>query len=114
MPETPKAAGAQEPLFARTFCRALDEQRREKRGPENFSDGADDPFTKCPGFDELRIIPTGEPGKPLTAILIHADPYVAGPYVEGDYDIELPVTEKLLAALKPEYRGSFADPRYRQ
>ena len=105
---------ALEPVFSRTFCRALNEQRREKRGPENFSTGADDPFTKCPGFDELAIIPQGETGKPLTTILIHADPYVAGPYVEGDYDIEIPVTERLLAALKPEYRSSFADPRYRQ
>lgn len=102
---------ALEPLFARTFCRALNEQRREKRGPENFSDGPGDPFTKCPGFDELSIIPQGEAGKPLTTILIHADPYVAGPYVEGEYDIEIPVTERLLAALKPEYRASFADPR---
>ncbi len=105
---------ALEPLFGRTFCRALNEQRREKRGPENFSDGPDDPFTKCPGFEELSITPQGEVGKPFTTILIHADPYVAGPYVEGDYDIEIPATDRLLAALKPEYRPSFADPRYRQ
>jgi hypothetical protein len=104
-------AAALGPLFSRTYCRALDEQRAEKRGPEDSAAGPDDPFNKCPGFDELVIIPTGAAGKPLTTILIHADPYVAGPYVEGDYDIESPVTEKLLAALKPEYRSSFADPR---
>jgi hypothetical protein len=104
-------SAAVEPLFARTFCRGLNEQRREKRGPENFSTGPDDPFTKCPAFNELSIIPQGETGKPLTTILIHADPYVAGPYVEGDYDVEIPVTERLLAALKSEYRASFADPR---
>ena len=99
------------PLFSRTYCRALDEQRAEKRGPEGSLGGAADLFNKCPGFDELMIIPKGAAGKPLTTILIHADPYVAGPYVEGDYDVEIPVTEKLLAALKPDYRSSFADPR---
>ena len=99
------------PLFARTYCRALNEQRREKRGPEDSAAGPDDPFSKCPGFDELAIIPKGETGQPLTTILIHADPYVAGPYVEGDYDVEIPVNERLLAALKPQFRSSFADPR---
>ncbi len=102
------------PLLSRSFCRGLDEQRKEKRGPEDPAAGADDPFNKCPGFDEVAIIPKSEAGGPLTTILIHADPYVAGPYVEGDYDVEIPVNERLLAALKPEYRSSFADPRYPQ
>jgi hypothetical protein len=98
-------AGDLAPLFARTYCRALDEQRREKRGPDDSAAGPDDPFNKCPGFDELVIIPKGEAGQQLTTILIHADPYVAGPYVEGDYDVEIPVNERLLTALKPEYRA---------
>ena len=102
------------PLFSRTYCRALNEQRAEKRGPEDSAAGPDDPFIKCPGFDELVIVPKGGSGEPLDTILIHADPYVAGPYVEGDYEIEIPVTDKLLAALKPQYRSSFADPRYPQ
>jgi hypothetical protein len=39
--------------------------------------------------------------------LIVASPYVAGPYAEGEYEIELSVTPDLLAALKDEYRGDF-------
>lgn len=94
-------------LFTKSFCDALDAQRRENRGNEPLGD-ADDPFEKCPAFDELAIIPTGEKGKPMTTLLFHADPYVAGPYAEGDYDIELPVSAAMIAALKPEYRASFA------
>ena len=36
-----------------------------------------------------------------------ADPYVAGSYAEGRYEIRLPVTAAFVAALKPEYRASF-------
>jgi len=36
-----------------------------------------------------------------------ADPYVAGPYAEGNYTVDLAVTSAVIAALKPEYRASF-------
>jgi hypothetical protein len=32
---------------------------------------------------------------------------VAGPYVEGSYEIDLAVTADLISALKSEYRASF-------
>ena len=35
-------------------------------------------------------------------------PYEAGPYVEGGYEVTLPVTAEVLAVVKPEYRASFA------
>ena len=35
-------------------------------------------------------------------------PYEAGPYAEGDYEITLPVTKAVLAAVKPQYRSVFA------
>jgi Deacetylase PdaC len=98
-----------ESLYRDAFCKALDKQRAEKR------EGVDvelDAFTECPKFDEIRIIPKGPvKGGPMTTLLFHADPYVAGPYVEGEYDIELPVSAALVAALKPEFRASFAAPR---
>ena len=101
-------ASALQPLFGKAYCAALDKQRAERRGPDNSSVLPDDPFDKCPEFGELAIIPKGQNGKPFDKILVHADPYVAGPYAEGDYDVELPVTAELIAALKPEYRASFA------
>ena len=35
-------------------------------------------------------------------------PYIAGPYVEGSYDVTLPVTPALLAKVKPGFRDSFS------
>ena len=35
-------------------------------------------------------------------------PYAAGPYAEGSYDVTLPVTPAVIAAVKPEFRTAFA------
>jgi hypothetical protein len=53
------------------------------------------------------MIPSGSAGQPMDEIMFHADPYVAGPYAEGDYDITLPVAQAIIEALKPAYRSSF-------
>lgn len=101
-------ATAFEKLFAPAYCKALDAERKEKREGEDLNTDASDPFNQCPKFAELSIIPMGSAtGGPMTKFLFHADPYVAGPYVEGDYDVELPVTSAFIAALKPAYRASF-------
>ena len=100
-------AGALDALLRKDYCAALDEQRAKNRGPEESKDPAD-MFNTCPKFSELALIPEGRPGRPFGNVMVHADPYVAGPYVEGDSDIALPVTAALVAALKPEYRENFA------
>lgn len=100
-------------LLHKKYCAALDTERAKRRGPDDRGAGtpADDPFNQCPKFfSEVALIPEGKAGKPLTTVTIHADPYVAGPYVEGDYDVSLAVTPALVAALKPHYRASFAPP----
>lgn len=94
-------------LVAADYCAALDRERKKRRGDEEPGE-ADDPFWSCPKFEELQIIPQAGKGGAFTKLLFHADPYTAGPYAEGDYDIELPVTAAMIAALKPEYRSSFS------
>jgi hypothetical protein len=96
-------------VLGEAYCSALDKLRAEKRQGEDREPGAsDDPFYACPKFAELALIPQDKAGSgTFSSLLIHADPYVAGPYAEGDYDVELPVTAALVAALKPEYRASF-------
>ena len=98
-----------ERLFKPSYCAALDKARAEKRGPAEAGEvsGPDDPFTQCPKFADLVLIPTGEPGQPMSRVIVHADPYIAGPYSEGDYDVALPLTADVIAALKAEYRPSF-------
>lgn len=44
----------------------------------------------------------------FTRIGVLVDPYEAGPYVEGNYEVTVPVTAAVLKAVKPEYRAAFA------
>ena len=78
-------------LFRDALLRGAQRRAREKRaGASMLADDPDDPFNQCPKFAELAIIPTAaQTAQPMTTFCFHADPYVAGPYVEGDYDIEL-------------------------
>ena len=39
--------------------------------------------------------------------MLYAAPYVAGPYAEGDYEVELGVDEAIRAAVKQRYRDDF-------
>lgn len=96
-----------ESLYRDSYCKALDKERAQRR------EGAEvEMFNECPKFEELEIAPAGlATGGPLTTLFFHADPYVAGPYVEGEYEVTLPVSADFIAALKPEYRSSFAVPR---
>jgi len=88
-----------------TYCKALDEERMKRREGEKL----DLPeFNACPKYSDLAIAPvdTNKNGR-FDAIDFVASPYVVGPYVEGEYAITVPVTPRLIAALKPEFRSSF-------
>ncbi len=87
------------------YCEALDKQREKKRGrpvaPDDF--GSD-----CPDLDDLTLMLGSSDGKSFDRIGLIADPYVAGPYAEGDYEVTLPLTEAMKEAVKPEYREYFS------
>jgi len=98
------AANGLESVVRTQYCKLLDAERAKRREGETL----DGPFAECPPFSELTIYPAGKDGKgPFTSIYLIADPYVAGPYVEGDYEVQVPVTAALVNALKPEYRENF-------
>ena len=88
------------------YCRALNAERKKRRGPDYQPSSMVPEFDACPKFSELSLIPFGSPR--FGTIHLIAGPYTAGPYAEGEYDIALPVTPRFIAALKPEYRASFA------
>ncbi|MEO7277299.1 MAG: hypothetical protein ABIW33_04680 [Sphingomicrobium sp.] len=96
------------PAFRTAYCRALELERAKRRGPD-YPPSTIPEFARCPAWAELALIPASarHRGRFDTIHLIAA-PYTAGPYVEGEYDIAVPSTRALVAALKPEYRGSFA------
>ena len=90
------------------FCEALDKERLKRRGGEKLGGQ----FDECPRFDELAILPVDAKGNGrFELIRFIASPYVAGPWVEGDYELELPVTSQLIRAIKPLYRASFEPQR---
>jgi hypothetical protein len=93
-----------EALTRPAYCKALDTERLKRR--EGRKLGGD--FDECPKFADLSITPIDKNKDGLfDAIVYVASPYTAGPYVEGSYSITLPLTPRLITAMKPRYRPSF-------
>lgn len=88
------------------FCRALDRERSRRRG-ERVKRDSGNPFDECIDPVESTVILGSSHGKAFDRLGVLVAPYSAGPYAEGDYDVTLPVTEAVLAAVKPEFRPAF-------
>ncbi|MGE8141984.1 DUF3298 and DUF4163 domain-containing protein [Novosphingobium sp. NPDC080210] len=89
------------------FCNALDKQRAERRGaPVDRNSG--DSFDDCLAPSDVTVLLGSSNKQQFNRIGLIADPYAAGPYAEGSYEVTLPVTPALLKAVKPEYRAAFA------
>ena len=93
-------------LLTQRWCDALGKAREEKRGEPVGGGGM---FDDCPALNDIAIIPmdSNKDGR-FDRLMLVASPYVAGPWVEGNYEIELAVTPDLIAGLKADYRPSFA------
>ena len=91
------------------FCAELDRQRTKKRG-EDFAYDPDDDFSKCIDPTEQVVILGSKGGKGFDRIGFLIAPYNAGPYAEGSYEVTLPITAAVLAAVKPEYKAAFVTP----
>ncbi len=88
------------------FCKALDAQRTKKRGG-HASLGGDSGFDACVDPLAQTVILGSRGKKAFDRIGFLIAPYEAGPYAEGSYEVTLPVTPAVLAAVKPEWRGAF-------
>lgn len=89
------------------FCAALNKQRAEKRGAP-IATGSTDEFDQCIDPVASTVILGSSNRNSFDRIGILVGPYEAGPYVEGDYEVTLPVTDAVLAAVRPEFRSAFA------
>ena len=87
------------------YCSALNDERAERRGRPVQSD---DYGSECPKLEELTLLAGSSNGKTFDRLGLIADPYVAGAYAEGPYEVTLPVTDAILAAVKGEYREYFS------
>jgi hypothetical protein len=92
--------------IGQAFCDAIDRQRTKKRG-EPIVRESGDMFTNCLDPLDYTIILGSAGRRGFDRIGILVPPYEAGPYAEGGYEVTLPVTAKVLALVKPEYRASF-------
>lgn len=92
------------------FCAGLNKQREAKRG-EPVDPNNDDWANTCPKISETTVILGSSNSRTFDRIGFLIDPYTAGPYVEGTYEVTLPVTKAILAAVKPQYAGSFTATR---
>jgi hypothetical protein len=86
------------------WCKALKAERAKRLGP----DYADDGFFECPAIADLTVLLGSSDRKSFNRIGLLAAPYVAGSYAEGAYEVTLPVTPSVMAAVKPAYRAAFA------
>ena len=97
------AAGANMAAADKALCDALTAAKTERTGRAEFSGE----FTACPRLSqlELTLLASTTPGKAggLTALI---SPYQVGPYVEGSYEIDVPLAA-FRAALAPAYAGEF-------
>jgi hypothetical protein len=89
------------------FCAALDKERSSRRGePVNRNSG--DQFDECIDPAEHTIILGSSNGRTFDRIGILVEPYAAGAYAEGTYEITLPVTQRILGSVKPAYKAEFS------
>lgn len=89
------------------FCDGLDRQRLAKRGGTRIERNSD-PFTRCIDPTAETVILGSRGGKAFDRIGILIAPYSAGPYAEGAYEVTVPVTPAVLAAVRPAFRRAFA------
>lgn len=88
------------------FCKELEKERKKKRGGEEWG-GDISEFTKCIDPVKQTVILGSSNGKAFNRIGVLISPYAAGPYAEGSYEVTVPVTPKVLAAVRPQYKPAF-------
>lgn len=89
------------------FCAALDKERAKRRGePVNRNSG--DQFDECIDPAEHTIILGSSNGRTFDRIGVLVEPYAAGAYAEGTFEITLPVTQRVLGSVKPAYKADFS------
>lgn len=86
------------------WCKALKKEKQTRLGPDYSDDG----FFPCPPVKEVTVLLGSSDKRAFNRIGLIAAPYVAGSYAEGPYEVTLPVTAAVIAAVKPEYAAAFA------
>ena len=89
------------------FCDALDKEREKRRG-EPVQRDSGQMFSECVDPLAQTLILGSSNHQTFDRIGLLVAPYEAGPYAEGTYEVTVPVTGKVMAVLKPQYRSAFS------
>lgn len=91
------------------FCAAIKRAKAAKGiQPPDEPDGV---FAQCPPASAQTVWLGSSDGRHIDRLTIAIAPYEIGAYAEGDYRINVPVTAKLVAAVKPDYARDFLPSR---
>lgn len=86
--------------IASLFCENLDRMRADRRGGEVGDGGLG--FSDCPDVTDFPwALSNGGIGEPALKVLV--EPYAAGPYAEGSYEVTIPLSNGLRGAMKTVY-----------
>ena len=101
------SVSALEEALGKRACDALNQERAKRRGgPVEVN--REDWSSACVPMDEAVLFLGSSNGKAFDRIGVYYGPYVAGPYAEGDFEFTLAVTQSVIEAVQPDYRGAFA------
>ena len=93
-------------ILVAPYCTGLADERRERLGKDMVV--GDYGTIPCPSIDQLTLALAASDGQTLNQIVLIADPYVAGAYAEGTYEVTVDLDEDILALVKPKYLSAFA------
>lgn len=93
--------------LGKRLCDTLNAAREKRRGMP-VEEGSTDMFDTCPGLDEASVLVGSSNGTTFDRIAVYFGPYVAGPYAEGEYELDFDVTASVIDAVKPEYAEAFS------
>ena len=85
------------------FCQRLDAERRRRRADTG---GMIEPFERCTGPMGAILLGSAH-HVAFDRIGFRIAPYDAGPYSDGDYEVTIPVTPAIIAAVRPAWRRWF-------
>ncbi len=100
------SAGAVDGALGEELCERLNAERAKRRGAP-VAEGSTELFDTCVKVDETNLLLGSRGGTHFDRIGIQIAPYLAGPYAEGGYDLEIVIPKGLKALVKPQYQALF-------
>jgi hypothetical protein len=101
---SPKALGD---ALGDKLCKALDAERARKRKGQPKGQSIPE-FEKCVGVGEATVLVGSSNGKTFNRVGVWFGPSVAGPYVEGAYELNFGIDKAMIETVKPAYREAFS------